>query len=131
MGRGVSTWFASGLSVTVYRFICAILAELLRITGLLDNDLQHNTNRNSSPSPAMQVCLALVYFASGSFHNLVGDSVHVHKSAEWSCGSVSVHLNTYVLFPVQPAELNHVRHIFDQIAGFPNVAAFTECTSVS
>ena len=30
--------------------------ELLRITGLLDHDLQHNTNQNLSPSPAMQVC---------------------------------------------------------------------------
>ena len=52
-------------------------AELLRITGLLDSDLQHNTNRNLALSLAMQVCLALRYFATGSSQNLVGDSVQI------------------------------------------------------
>ena len=45
-------------------------AELLRITNLLDNDLQHNTNRNSALRPPMQVCLPLGLFKTY-------DSVHV------------------------------------------------------
>ena len=51
-------------------------AEIQKITDLLAEDLQHD----GALSPSLQVCLALRYFATGSFQNLVGDSIQVHKS---------------------------------------------------
>ena len=79
----------------------------------------------------MQVCLALRYFATGSFQNLVGDSVHVLYCLQSGAVAVSLCISThYVRFPVQPAELNHVRQLFDQIAGFPNVTGCVDGTHI-
>ena len=50
-------------------------AELLRITGILDNDLQHNTKFGSKSSDAS--VFGSDIFCLWAYQNLVGDSVHV------------------------------------------------------
>ena len=51
-----------------------------RIVDFLREDLQFAYNRKGSLTPEMQVLVALRFYASGSFQNLVGDTVSVHKS---------------------------------------------------
>lgn len=110
-------------------------AELRRITDLLAVDLQHDTDRNGALSPSLQVCVALRYFATGSFQNLVGDSVQVHKSTV--CRTVRAvavslckHIDTYVRFPTAPEQQNLVRQNFFQIAGFPDVLGCVDGTHI-
>uniref|UniRef100_A0A667ZBL6 DDE Tnp4 domain-containing protein n=1 Tax=Myripristis murdjan TaxID=586833 RepID=A0A667ZBL6_9TELE len=94
-------------------------AEIQRITDLLAADLQHHTDRNGALSPSLQVCLALRYFATGSFQNLVGDSIQVHKSTRF---------NEYVKFPTQ--QQNVTRQKLHQIAGFPDLLGCVDGTHV-
>ena len=75
-------------------------------------------------------------FGSGSlplglFKNLLGDSVRVRYRLQSGAVAVSLCISThYVRFPVQPAELNPVRQLFDQIAGFPNVTGRVDGTHI-
>ena len=48
--------------------------------SIIENELQHPMQRNSALSPAMQTMLALRFFATGSFQQIVGDSIKVSKT---------------------------------------------------
>ena len=109
--------------------------EIKRITDLLANDLRHDTDRNGALSPSLQVCLALRYFATGSFQSLVGDSIQVHKSTVCrTVRSVALSLcrriNTFVGFPSQPDQQIIARQKFFNIAGFPDVLGCVDGTHI-
>ena len=50
------------------------------ITNLLARDLRRSTARNHALTPLHQVLIALRFFASGSFLQVIGDTVGVDKS---------------------------------------------------
>ena len=50
------------------------------ITNLLADNLRRKTNRNHPLSALQQVLIALRFYASGSFLQVVGDTVGVNKS---------------------------------------------------
>lgn len=110
-------------------------ANLQKITDLIANDIEHTTDKNGALNPSLQVCLALRYFATGSFQNLVGDSVGVHKSTV--CRAVRAvavslcrHINTFVRFPSLPVQQNTTRQNFFHIAGFPDVLGCVDGTHI-
>ena len=110
-------------------------AEIETITDLLAADLQHDSDRNGALSPSLQVCLALRYFATGSFQNLVGDSIQVHKSTVCRAIrkvalSLCKRLNEYVKFPTQPEPQNTTRQKLHQIAGFPDILGCVDGTHI-
>ena len=51
------------------------------LTEILENDLQRQTTRNHALSPTLQILVALRFFASGSFLQLIGDTVGLPKSS--------------------------------------------------
>ncbi|KAM6997229.1 putative nuclease HARBI1 [Tautogolabrus adspersus] len=100
-------------------------AKIQRITDLLATDLRHETDRNGALSRLLQVCLALRYFATGSFQNLVGDSGRVHESTV--CRAVRAvavslcgHFNQQVRFP-SAEQQSITRQKLYQTAGFPDL----------
>ena len=50
------------------------------VTDLLTDDLRRNTRRNHALPPLQQVLIALRFFASGSFLQVIGDTAGVDKS---------------------------------------------------
>ena len=60
------------------------------LTEILKNDLQRQTKRNHALSPTQQILVALRFFASGSFLQLIGDTVGLPKSSvSWAVKDVS------------------------------------------
>ena len=54
--------------------------SILFITNLVAGDISHNTQRNYALSPLHQVLIALRFYASGSFLQVIGDIFGVDKS---------------------------------------------------
>ena len=54
--------------------------EILQILEEIKPEIKHRTNRNCAVTPENQILLALRFYATGSFQNLVGDRLGVHKS---------------------------------------------------
>ena len=54
--------------------------SILYITNLLARDLRRSTARNHALTPLHQVLIALRFFTSGSFLQVIGDTVGVDKS---------------------------------------------------
>ena len=72
------------------------------IVDLLDEQLKHETQRNHALSSTTQVLIALRFFASGSFYEVIGDTFGVHKcTVSRSVLKVATllcrHINTYII----------------------------------
>ncbi|KAK4882192.1 hypothetical protein RN001_005511 [Aquatica leii] len=60
-----------------FRFSKETVTEILH---LLTDDIKPSTYRNKSVNPMNQLLLTLRFYAAGSFQQLIGDSMNVHKS---------------------------------------------------
>ena len=83
------------------------------LTGILENHLQRQTKRNHALSPTPQILVALDFFVSGSFLQLIGDPVGLPKSSvSRVVKDVSLSLaqmqKKFILWP-SPAELQVVK----------------------
>ncbi len=120
--------------VDIYAHLRFKIEEILRITGLIASDIQHETDRNGALSPSLQVCVALRYFATGSMQNLVGGSIQIHKS------TVCRVILQGVTCPVSPYKKRHAcqaltdkiqtRQKFHAIAGFRDVIGCIDGTQI-
>ena len=96
------------------------------ITDLLADNLCRKTNRNRPLSALQQVLIALRFFASGSgsFLQVVGDTIGVNKSTvSRVVANVSLALvsrqQEYVKWPRQQQELGKLKTAFYRRGGFP------------
>ena len=101
----------------------------------LKPDVEHWTMRNRAVSPANRVLLALRFYATGAFQNLVGDSMGVHKSTVSKIISqvsdvLARKFPDYVQFPVDEEELKATMVKFYTIAEFPGVIGCVDGTQV-
>ena len=60
--------------------VTAFDKSTLFITNLVAGDISHNTQRNHALLPLHQVLIALRFYASGSFLQVIGDTFVVDKS---------------------------------------------------
>lgn len=105
---------------------------ILMLVGKLEETIQPTTERNHSIPAVLQVCVALRFYATGSFLNSVGDAVGLHKSTvSRIVHRVSNELsNMLPQFPNNAAALNKLKMDFHAIAGFPNVVGAIDGTHV-
>lgn len=104
------------------------------ITDLLRNDLLRNTKRNHSLDPHLQVLIALRFFASGSFLQVIGDTFGVDKS---TVSRVVIDVSTaltgrqqqFIKWPSND-EIAIIKHQFFLQAGFPCVIGCVDCTHI-
>ena len=104
------------------------------LTEILKNDLQRQTKRNHALSPIQQILVALRFFASGSFLQLIDDTVGLLKSSvSRAVKDISLALaqkqNEFILWP-SPAELREVNRGFYDKGGFPGVIGCVNGTHV-
>ncbi|XP_048730425.1 putative nuclease HARBI1 [Ostrea edulis] len=105
---------------------------ILWIVGLVFDDLQRQTHRNCSLPPLLQVLAALRFLATGSFYNIVGESLGISKSAtgraaRMICRLLSSMAARFINFP---ANLDSYKRTFFEIAGFPNVVGCVDGTQI-
>ena len=104
------------------------------LTEILENDLQRQTTRNHALSPTLQILVALRFFASGSFLQLIGDTVGLPKSSvSRVVKDVSLALaqkqNEFISWP-SPAELQEIKRGFYDKGGFPGIIGCVDGTHV-
>ena len=80
------------------------------LVEILKDDLHRQTRRNHALSPTLQVLVALHFFASGSFLQIIGDTVGLPKSTvSRIVTDVSKALvnkqEEFINFPTEPAEV--------------------------
>ena len=106
-----------------YRFGQAGIRYLEKLLG---DDLRRSTDRNRPVPVRMQILVALRFYATGHFLQVIGDTFGLEKSVV----SRIVHRvselleqkkDTYIRFP-SGRELDEVKTGFYEKAGFPNVA---------
>ncbi|XP_056008446.1 putative nuclease HARBI1 [Ostrea edulis] len=101
-----------------YRFRSA---TILFICGLISEDLRHQTQISCPLLPLLQVLAALRFYATGSFYELIGDSLSISKSAVGravrAVTSLICSLSArYIKFPSQD-EIPSIRTQFYELAG--------------
>lgn len=105
---------------------------ILLLAGKLEDRITPGTARNHSVPTVLQVCVALRFYATGSFLNSVGDAVGLHKSTvSRIVYRVSSEISKMLPeFPTNPNALNKLKVEFHAIAGFPNVVGAIDGTHV-
>lgn len=104
------------------------------ITNLLRDDLLRDTKRNHSLDPQHQVLIALRFFASGSFLQVIGDTFGVDKSTvSRVITGVSAALvrkqHQFIQWPSDEETFN-IKHQFYLKAGFPCVIGCVDGTHI-
>jgi hypothetical protein len=58
---------------------------LFFLCDLVADDVAHPTGRSMSLPPMLQLLVFLRFVATGAFHQLIGDSIHISKSTAGRC----------------------------------------------
>ncbi|XP_061919295.1 putative nuclease HARBI1 [Entelurus aequoreus] len=114
-----------------YRFSSEGLAYLCHLLG---PHVSNDTRRSGALTVPQMVCVALRFFATGTFLYAVGDAEHISKNTV--CRSIRrvAHalvqlLNAFVVFPGHmPPQC--IKDGFFDIAGFPQVVGVIDCLHV-
>ncbi|XP_013381198.1 putative nuclease HARBI1 [Lingula anatina] len=110
--------------------------SILYLENLLHNQIAPETERNHSLSVREQLLIALRFFASGSFLQVVGDTVGPSKSTvsrvvRKVALALCEHQADFIKFPVTPqASAGMSDGFFLRIAGFPGCICCIDCTHV-
>ncbi|MGH0167605.1 UNVERIFIED_CONTAM: hypothetical protein FKN15_053095 [Acipenser sinensis] len=109
--------------------------DVLTLVEMLKDDLEPATNRSHSIPAIIQVCVAIRFYATGSFLNVVGDFTGIHKSSASRIvhrvsQSLKRKLNHFITFSTDPSKLRKLKGRFYEIAGFPNVVGAVDGTHI-
>ena len=106
------------------------------ITDTLAPDLERPTERNHALKPQEQVLVALRFFASGSFLELVGDTVGgipkctVSRIVSRVSTALARKQNQFIRWPSTAAERQEIKQGFFEKGGFPGVIGCIDGTHV-
>ena len=106
------------------------------ITDTLAPDLERPTERNHALKPKEQVLVALRFFASGSFLELVGDTVGgipkctVSRIVSRVSTALARKENQFIRWPSTASERQEIKQGFLEKGGFPGVIGCIDGTHV-
>uniref|UniRef100_A0A674MP41 Putative nuclease HARBI1 n=1 Tax=Takifugu rubripes TaxID=31033 RepID=A0A674MP41_TAKRU len=109
--------------------------DIIYLCDVLRPHLQRPTLRSHALTMEEQVSIALRFFASGSFFEVIADSIGVTKSTVGCvvhsvARALSSLLNEYVKFPENEEEISQNKKQFFSIAGMPNTIGVIDCTHI-
>ena len=109
--------------------------SIMHITDLLEEDLHRKTQRNHPISALQQVLIALRFYASGSFLQVIGDTIGVDKSTvSRVVTNVSLALvakqQQYIKWPKDQQEFGKSKNSFYQRGKFPCVIGCVDGTHI-
>lgn len=105
------------------------------LSELLRDDLERDTSRNHALSTTVQVLVALRFFASGSFLQVIGDTLGLSKSTvSRIISQVSLALaqkqGNFIKWPSTEAEIFQNKRGFFTKGGFPGVIGCVDGTHI-
>lgn len=104
--------------------------------AILQNDLQWPTTRSRALPVSLQIMMALRFYASDSFWEIVADIQHISRqTVENALNDVTncvVGISKHhIILPVDVIELNKIlKNPFYEIAHFPNTGGAIDCTPI-
>ena len=109
-------------------------AGILYITNLIAPEIEHATRRNCALLPYQQVLIALQYYATGTFHYVVGDPLQVSQSTACRVirrvtNALSGKINDFVKFPNNNNSVK-VKDGFYRLRGFLGVIGCVDGTHI-
>lgn len=110
-------------------------ASLRYIENLVQNDLRRQTRRNNAIPPLYQLLMALRFYASGSFLQVIGDTFRVDKATvsravtDVSKALVNKRVD-FIKWPTNDDELKHIKSSFFRRGGFPGVIGCVDGTHI-
>lgn len=109
--------------------------EIIDLIGKLEPDLKRKTNRSHSISVNTQVLVALRFYVSGTFQNVVGDSTGLSQSSVSRVitsvtACLSVLAGTDIRMPNSALQINKTKQKFGEINGFPHVIGAIDGTHI-
>ena len=96
------------------------------LSELLRDDLERDTSRNHALSTTVQVLVALRFFASGSFLQVIGDTLGLSKSSV----SLAQKQRNFVKWPLTEEEILQNKRGFFTKGGFPGVIGCVDGTHI-
>ena len=104
------------------------------LADLLSDNLARNTARNHTLSPLAQVLVALRFFASGSFPEVIGDTFGRPKSTVSRCitavSQALVHRQHMFIVWLDEDRKTIIKQAFFAKNGFPGVIGCIDCTRI-
>lgn len=109
--------------------------DIEKICEMLKKDLEFEYRRKGHMPVHMQVLVALRFYATGSLQEVVGDTVHVHKSTASRTihrvtNALKAHATEVIKFPSGQSQLHYQKRKFYEMAGFPHVFGVIDGTQV-
>lgn len=107
---------------------------IMHITDIVAPDIEHDTVRNHALLPYQQVLIALQYYATGTFHNVVGDPLQVHRSTANRAihrvtNALCRRLDDFVKFPDENT-IGEIKDGFFNMRRFPGVIGCVDGTHI-
>ena len=105
------------------------------LSDLLKDDLCRHTNKATGLSVEQQILIALRFYASGSFLQVIGDTLGFDKSTvsrviDDVTNALLRKKNQFIRWPVDRLNQDKMRCGFYNVANFPNVLGCIDCTHV-
>ncbi|XP_062572274.1 putative nuclease HARBI1 [Saccostrea cucullata] len=118
--------------VSKYRLTRPMIHNLC---AMFERDLHRPTMRSRSLPVSLQIMVALLFYASGSFQEVVAD---IHNISRQSTGNAIEDVTNCLIeiskhnikMPVDVVELNKIKKDFYEIAHFPNTVGAIDCTHI-
>ncbi|XP_062602285.1 putative nuclease HARBI1 [Saccostrea cucullata] len=107
---------------------------IIFIHNLVNGIVEHHTKRSLALPGILQLLIFLRFVATGAFHQVVGDTVHVSKSTAGRCirrvaSALLSIAAAFISFPTGQDATN-VKRKFHAIAGFPGVLGCVDGTFI-
>ena len=101
----------------------------------LREDLEKSTKRSRSLPVSLQIMIALRYYASGSYMNVIGDAHGVSKMSVSRCINIvskciANNIKNYIKFPMSTGERQQVMYDFYDIKEFPLILGAVDGTLI-
>ncbi|XP_018377351.1 PREDICTED: putative nuclease HARBI1 [Trachymyrmex cornetzi] len=98
-------------------------------------EIQHNTDRNNAIPPAIQLMVALRFYATGSFLKTIGDfcaisEVSAHDIIHRVSPAIAALRDEFIKLPISPEEIRVSQREFFETAKFIRVIGCIDCTHV-
>lgn len=106
-----------------------------RLCDMVRPDCQQRTHRSCALSVAEISALGLRYFATGSFHSVIGETMGIsqpatHAAIDKFCTSIDSHFREMVTFPTDADSLQRKKRDFYRLGNFPNVIGCVDGTHI-
>ncbi|XP_061192915.1 putative nuclease HARBI1 [Saccostrea echinata] len=107
---------------------------IMFIYDTIQDRITHPTKRSLALPAMIQLLVFLQFVATGAFHQLVGDAIHISKATAGRCirrvaSAIANVAGRFIRFP-SGQDATNVKRMFHAIAGFPGVLGCVDGTFI-